>query len=185
MVQGWIEKCLFRTKGSESHNFVPSTSTLSRLESQHFLPSWNPSYDSPHSSPLKTRDSTRPGNESFVCGPVLLIVPRIIYSPWRAASLPTQISFPSFPLNLFFAPLFRPALNFSFPFHGLLFFYTRTPSSNPKSPSAPEGRCTLSPNSISLPLLSASLINESLPDLYYDSTLPLQRFLHLPRSKIR
>lgn len=138
---------MFRTKGSESHNFVPSTSRVSTSFLAQIPPTIPSLHPSSSSSSLKTRDSTRPGNESFVCGPVLLIVPRIIYSPWRA-SLPDI--FPILPTQPFFRPSIPPPLTSPFPFTACSFFYTRSPPLG--EDTSPEGRCTLSPNSI--PLLS-------------------------------
>lgn len=115
---------MFRTKGSESHNFVPSTSRVSTSFLAQIPPTIPSLHPSSSSSSLKTRDSTRPGNESFVCGPVLLIVPRIIYSPWRA-SLPDI--FPILPTQPFFRPSIPPPLTSPFPFTACSFFYTRIP----------------------------------------------------------
>lgn len=132
----------FRTK--LENPAVPSTSAPS-FASESALPSCVKSLVratilSISSRPLKPEEIQPDQATSLLFVDRFFLVLRIIYSPWRA-SLPTQISFPSFPPKLSFLPLFfRSALNFFFPFHSLLFFYTL--SSTAQSLSL-ERRCTL------------------------------------------
>lgn len=132
----------FRTK--LENPAVPSTSAPS-FASESALPSCVKSLVratilSISPRPLKPEEIQPDQATSLLFVDRFFLVLRIIYSPWRA-SLPTQISFPSFPPKLSFLPLFfRSALNFFFPFHSLLFFYTL--SSTAQSLSL-ERRCTL------------------------------------------